>query len=121
MTTNYLRFTEINEHEGETWRFYIPVEGNQDAIDRLSRVLEAHDLTETFKFNATPAPESVVDTIVAEALEDYEENGGYRPARVELEGRLVLPDQLEEAEYIDVVNLLYKGGIEDLMVPEEET
>ena len=36
----YYRLKEINDWEGETWNFYIPVEGNQKEIEKLKSSLE---------------------------------------------------------------------------------
>lgn len=35
----YIRFSEVNRDEKETWHFYIPVEGNKDTISFLSKHL----------------------------------------------------------------------------------
>lgn len=37
----YVCLTENNDWEGEVWRFYIPVEGNEAAIEKLRAIIES--------------------------------------------------------------------------------
>ena len=38
--TDCFVLTEHNEHEGETWMFFVPVEGNEEAVDLVERYVE---------------------------------------------------------------------------------
>lgn len=40
-TRGYVRFTERNEHEGETWYTYIATHGNGDALTALAEIVTA--------------------------------------------------------------------------------
>ena len=44
--SDYYVFVERNDWEGETWRFYIPVEENEEAIDELVGLLEKYDIAD---------------------------------------------------------------------------
>lgn len=36
----YVRFTEHNEHEGETWHFYIRKQGNEDVLAHIAELIK---------------------------------------------------------------------------------
>ena len=38
--TECLVLTEHNDHEGETWSFFVPVEGNEEAVDLIERYVK---------------------------------------------------------------------------------
>lgn len=109
--TNYAKFTENNDHEGESWRFWIPIEGNEDALQRLRSALDAADSDEEFELDLTPAPEVEVDALVKHT------GFGWTAYDSKLEGVLTLPDDvMAEIENGAADEHLYKGGIKDLMV-----
>jgi len=42
--TDCLVLTEHNDHEGETWRFFVPLNGNEDALDLVEKyVRQVHN------------------------------------------------------------------------------
>jgi cobyrinic acid a,c-diamide synthase len=41
MNTRYLEFTEKNEHEGETWRYWLQVAGNEEELDKLREFVDS--------------------------------------------------------------------------------
>lgn len=93
----FQQFWEHNENEGESWRFWLQYEGNEDALARLQALVEDSEnyyLTDTF------ASEGEVDTLVRYSDSGYMENEN------KVVGRLVLSDGFEE-------NDLYKGGVAD--------
>lgn len=111
--TDYVTLTEDCEYEGETWRFYIPVEGNADALSKLAEALAsfADQGPEAFTLDLTPIPESEVDVLV--------KHGGdtdYMPAHNKLVGRLVIPDDVLAQLAAGDEESLYKGDIDDFMV-----
>ncbi len=63
-TKTYLCWTENNAWEGETWNFYIPVPGNEKALESLRKKLG--DLGECggFELQANPVTEKEVDRLV---------------------------------------------------------
>ena len=36
----FVMFTEINDWEGETWSWFIPIEGNEDDIEKVRALIE---------------------------------------------------------------------------------
>jgi hypothetical protein len=108
--TTYATFTENNQWEGETWRFHIPIEGNEQSLNRLLAALTSGvgpAQPASYRLSLEPVDEATVDDRVALGGGDYmhEDN--------KLSGRLVLPDDLLGAIVND--DLLYKGGVKDLM------
>jgi len=61
MKKNFIRFKECNSWEGETWNFYIPVEGNEKAIKRLAKILEKYP---SYTLYPIPLSEKEVDILV---------------------------------------------------------
>ncbi len=99
MTTD-VKLTEHNEGEGETCHFWIPVEGNEEALRQLSAQLDPQD--DAFDYSDTPVPEAEVDVLVKH--NDY----GYFSLHNKLAGSLTIPDEFDTDQ-------LYKGGIKKLM------
>lgn len=108
--TTYARLVEHNEHEGEAWGFYIPIEGNEEALGRLARLVTAlngDDEDENYKLERDPIDEVAVDALVRYG-NDY--GPTYMPAHTKLVGKLVIPeDALRVASEGD--DDLYKGSI----------
>lgn len=113
MAPEYVKLTEHNEWEGETWHFYIPLDGNKDTLDRLAdalSILAGADEEPEFELELAPMTETEVDTLVR--------HGGdtdYMAAHNKLEGRLVLPDGALDTLRLGDVDPLYKGRICDHM------
>jgi hypothetical protein len=108
--TTYAKLTENNDNEGETWRFWIPVDGNQAALEHLDSAIGD---SEWYDLDLTPVPESDVDALVRHT------GDGYMAYDTKLAGVLALTAeiiaQIEDAG--DEGNdPLYKGGIKSLMV-----
>lgn len=63
--TDYRRFTEHNEWEGETWSFYIPVDGNVETLDALAALIAKYDPdAESFEMPERVFTEEEVDLLV---------------------------------------------------------
>lgn len=105
----FVTFREDNAWEGETWRFYIPVEGNGDALSRLAELVDAAG--SDYRMEA-PLSEADVDVRV-----DTSDDNGYLPAHIKLTGRLVLPDDVDTTVTGWEDELFYKGRIADLVQP----
>lgn len=41
--SRYLRFTEDNDWEGESWFFYLPIEGNEASLEHLRALIAESD------------------------------------------------------------------------------
>lgn len=110
MTTNYAKFTEVNDWEGETWHFWLPIEGNEDALDALHSVLD----TDEYELDLTPVPEFEVDVLVKHT------DTGYMAYHNKLAGTLTLTgDDLEKLEDTEgKVGFFYKGKISEYLRSE---
>ena len=65
----YIKFTEHNDNEGETWHFFIKLKGNKKKIfqikNLLSSILKTDPYVEDmYNLDETPIPESEVDILV---------------------------------------------------------
>lgn len=110
--TTYAKFTENNEWEGETWHFYIPIEGNQEALAQLSTELdEIDEEPQRYEVDLTPLPEFEVDVLVKHT------DCGYMHYHNKLTGVLTLPAQVFE-DLKDLDNdPFYKGEIRKYVQP----
>jgi hypothetical protein len=107
----YAKFTEHNEWEGETWRFYIPIEGNEAALCELEQLLLLANSDSSYELDMGPFTESAVDTVVKQGNDDC----GYMPAHTKLVGLLRLPPELRAAMSDPEDDPLYKGEIREFM------
>jgi hypothetical protein len=104
MSNVYVRLTEHNDHEGETWYFYIPVGGNEDAVyQHLSRLISTAngDGEEHWSLSDFVFEEGEVDVIVKYGMDIHNK----------MCGTLTVPDVTNQE---DAVDLLYKGGLANL-------
>lgn len=116
--TSYVTLIEHNEHEGETWRFYIPWEGNEDAIGDLETALSVFTVAWQSGSDADPPPfELVLDPLDATEVDTLVKSSdiGYMHDHNMLEGRLVLDAGHLEALAEGDPDPLYKGRIRDHM------
>jgi hypothetical protein len=103
----FVPFTEENEWEGETWIFWLQLDGNEDELVRL------HELTyesDTYHLNLDDIEsERTVDRMVRRA------EVGYMYSDNKVTGRFLCPE-LTTKEHLrlnEVLNdLFYKGGIQ---------
>lgn len=114
--TQYATFTEENDNEGETWRFYIPFDRNEGALARLYTLVERHraaaedEWQAPYSLSLDPIDESVVNDRLSLA-----DDTDYMPAHNKLEGRLDFPEfDAGNPYWFD--DTFYKGKIEDHMV-----
>lgn len=98
----FVRFTEENDSENGAWHFYIPIEGNTDALVDLEAACANSDC---FYFSEEYYTVSEVDDLVENS------DCGYVDVHNKLEGLLCLED-------VDLSNIdvdLCNGQIADLM------
>lgn len=107
----FVKLTENNEHEGETWHFYIPYEGNEEAIAQLFEAIALldQDVDEEHSLDMTPIPEVEVDILVKHA------DTGYMANHNKLTGVLTLPENFDERMADEDSDPLYKGQIKEYM------
>jgi hypothetical protein len=117
----FVKLTEENEWEGETWRFWLQVDGNEDELVRLRGALDAvaqiYDGGEpgspfTLDVLSNAKDESYVDVLIEQADED---DDGYMAADHKVTGTLTVPDWPAPADFGSKIEQdLYKGGITKL-------
>ncbi|WP_109527287.1 MULTISPECIES: hypothetical protein [Nocardia] len=113
--SDYIRFTEYCDHEGETWAFWLQRDGNEAALNELVEIISAADDAATvaegywetaYQLLGDIEPEAVVDKLV-----EYGESG-YLDGVNKVDGRLDVTG-LRGRDWESVFDLLYKGGIRD--------
>lgn len=84
----YIPFIEYSDIDGETWKFYIPVEGNEEALDALrEHIVDDDEASEFFEVaDVEPLSEADVDDLV---------DGDGRGTQHRLEGVFDANDLLE--------------------------
>lgn len=100
-----MRFTQMvesNEHEGESWSFWLQLDGNEVVIDRLIGLIEEEDLEDEYAFTGVLADDWEVDVLINKGNFGY----GYTSQHHRVNGKLKLPNGFQ-------VNDIYKGHIKD--------
>lgn len=105
---NFIKFEENNDHEGETWLFWLQVDGNEAELEKL-RLLT--DQVEGYEVSWGELTEHDIDVLV--------EHGGwgYMNYHNKVKGKFVCPefnlDDEPEALQELCDDEFYKGRIED--------
>lgn len=103
--TRYVKFTENNDHEGESWNFWLPVDGNEQELEVLAVLVATDDEYPEYELDLDhPEDETAVDAFVRRAKQV---EGGYMDSDNKVTGVLTVPPDLD-------VDKLYKGGIKGL-------
>lgn len=98
---HFVRFTEKNEHEGETWHLWLQTTGNEAEFAKFRALLDAAQVGSRHILADHVEPEWAVDILVEYA--DGETT--WAPTHQKITGKFTCPDDLgEHAE------LLYKCG-----------
>jgi hypothetical protein len=112
--TEFVLLTEDNDWEGEQWSFFLQLDGNEDAIQRLAEDIKRADFETQWEFPfsllTTPVTEAEVDTVIRFAAEGTD---GYMPQWNKVTGTMTWSEHLDAA---DLGETLYKGGIRDCFV-----
>lgn len=99
----FVKLTEHNDNEGESWNFWLQFDGNEDQLRRLFVSINTFDEDyEDFELDLTPVDESEVDVLVKHGGQ------GYMDYHNKVTGSFECP---EWEEYGDMVDDLYKGDI----------
>ena len=116
MTKYFVPLLEHNDNECEVWRFWIPVEGNQKALQMLQEKLEELDLKNEYELQWNNgnsehfATEAEVDALVKFS------RSGYMAYEHKCDGIL---NEKKIAKYVVDIDVgdddLYKGGIGNFM------
>ncbi|WP_306365473.1 hypothetical protein [Nocardia sp. CC227C] len=109
--TTYRRFIETNDHEGETWNFWLQVDGNMTALailgDHLDKVND-----ELGEFD-DPAFVLEVDEIQGHEVDLLVRFGEslYMHQHNKVDGSMRLPKDFTSGDLEATTDWLYKGGI----------
>lgn len=104
----FVPFVEKNDWEGETWTFWLQLDGNEDELVRLYELVSDN---ETYELDLCDIEsEEAVDRMVDRA------DVGYYYSDNKVSGRFICPDidgswATDRQEWLD--NKFYKGRIED--------
>lgn len=109
----FVKFEEENDHEGETWTFWLQLDDNHEQLDKLAGLIEEYKQaqgSDEYQLDTkVRLTEEEVDTLVAYA------GSGYMRYHHKLVGVLTVPDGLlADDEYGKNLDGLYKGGIKKL-------
>lgn len=105
----FIKFTENNDNEGESWNFWLQLDGNDGEIEKLKDWVTKfnEDLDAVYEFDTTPVDESEVDILVKHSGE------GYMNYENKVTGVFTCPpeDVFEDEESEFMRNIFYKGDI----------
>ncbi len=69
---NFVKFIETNDNEGETWNFWLQLDGNEEQLKQLEAWLGTFDESgEAYALYMTPVPELEVDILVKHSDQGY--------------------------------------------------
>ena len=103
----FVRFRENNDWKGETWDFYIPIEGNEEAIEELVELIEKYP---NYTLYPVPFSENEVDILVKN-----ENELSYMPRHNKLSGKLDFFDYSDKSLSKEE-DPFYKGGIRKYLI-----
>lgn len=98
----FTQLIEHNQHEGQSWSFWLQVDGNEDALHELEAHIINEDLEEEYEFTGVTIYEWELDTLVNYGNFGYD----YMNQHHKVAGKLKLPNGFQ-------ANDIYKGGIRD--------
>ena len=104
----FVPFVEKNDWEGETWTFWLQLDGNEFELAKLHELLfeERFEYEPAYSIDMNDAEdEEVVDRICARA------RGGYNDSDSKITGKFTCPELSPTMECLD--DNFYKGRIED--------
>jgi hypothetical protein len=84
----YFRLVERNEHEGESWNFYVPY--NQKDDKKMVKLIEKLNFGENWTIDKYSIPEDIVDILV-----EYDNSEGYMNLQNKVEDVVTL-EQIEK-------------------------
>lgn len=101
----FVKLTEKNDHEGETWHYWLQWDGNTEELKKLDGFLAKHagdDEDFSYELFHYTRYEDEVDILVDES------DWGYMKTHQKFKGRLNLGD----LSLVEPDDILYKGRIE---------
>ncbi len=118
---NFVKFTEHNDNEGESWNFWLQLDGNEDALARLKSIVDLQNdagYDEEYTLDMTSVPENEVDILVKHS------DSGYMNYENKSVGKLTVPafddklfeyqDEIDQAVFDWTGDNLYKGRVMEM-------
>lgn len=117
----FVKLTENNDHEGESWNFWLQLDGNEDQMKRLKSIVDlenAAGFDPAYELDMTPVDETEVDILVKHS------DGGYMDYENKVTGTMTVPEfddglfnyesEIDEAVFDWTGDNLYKGRVEEM-------
>lgn len=108
--TMFAKFTETNEWEGETWVFWLQLDGNEDELRKFGAMLSDTEVMDPDEYRLDLRSEEIVaEYIVDNLVADAE--SGYMDFENKVTGKFTCPETLGSYG-----GDLYKGQIREMFV-----
>lgn len=119
----FIPFIEKNEHEGETWVFYLQVDGNEEELNKLRVSLSKW--AEKYDDNIDYPEFSLSDDIVSEQVVNgrvgaIEDDDSYMEPYHKVTGKFTCPT-IDLDNFYSITDRFYKGKIRNFFQDVEET
>lgn len=105
----FVKFEEYNDWEGETWRFWLQLDGNEESLKKLVPLVkeaDAHSGGNEYRLDLNEIlDEREVDTLVKYTQSGYMDNDN------KVVGTLKLTDDMVKRSEGDNDDPFYKGGV----------
>lgn len=116
--SDFAKLIEHNDHEGETWIFFLQIDGNEENLAKLKGLIDQYDEDgNEYELSLDPIPEQIVDNLT----EHGNDASGYMPLFNKVTGTL---RDFEEGDIVErygegddtwhELDGLYKGQIKRL-------
>lgn len=109
----FVKFTEHNDHEGESWHFWLQYDGNEEQLEELKTFLVDNDIEDNpgFELNMGEfVDESEVDILIKHS------DCGYMDYQNKITGTFTMPvyteDGLADTAFEFADDNFYKGDIQ---------
>ena len=103
----FIKLTERNDWEGETWNFYIPIKDNETAIKKLSELIKKYP---SYTLSLLPINENEIDNLIKN-----DDHTSYMATHNKLSGRLDFKDYPNKSTN-GIDDPFYKGDIEKYLI-----
>ena len=110
----FVKFTEHNDHEGESWNFWLQHDGNETELSKLKTFLAENDLEDNpgYELDMNLVDEHEIDILVKHS------DQGYMDYNNKVTGKFTMPeyvdDGLEDSAFEFAGDHFYKGMIAEL-------
>ena len=99
----FVEFVETNDNEGESWSFWLQLDGNEQELRKLAELLDSDEFEECYSIDMNAVPEHEVDIIVKHS------GSGYMAYHNKVEGKFIFPESDDDKGFY--YSVFYKGGI----------